>query len=347
MTPAETATKATSPTHPLTDPEAGGGRGNRAAGLAVQFASRFALLGVWVVLIILFSLLEPSTFFTSSTFTSIFSSQQALVFLTAALLCTLLVGEFVDLSVPSVLALSATIVPVLTVLHGWNVWVACGVALVATVLVGAFNGLLVVYLGVNTIVVTLGMGTLLLGIELWMTSLNTVSGLSLGFSKITLTNVAGLPISFYYGVILVLILAYVLAFTPLGRHLRFVGANREVSRMAGVRVNRIRFGAFVLAGLIAGVGGILATAGLGGFNPSVSQSYLLPTFAATFLGTAAVQPGRFNPIGTFIAIYFLATGILGLELLGAAGWVADVFYGGALVVAVAISTAVHRALTRK
>ncbi|HUA03253.1 MAG TPA: ABC transporter permease [Solirubrobacteraceae bacterium] len=328
---------------PPTPPDRRHGAGQ----LARRVTARYALLGVWGLMILLFGLLEPSTFLTSSTFTSIFSSQQALVFLAMSLLCTILVGEFVDLSVPSVLALSATIVPVLTVLHGWNVWLACVVALAAALLVGAVNGALVVYMGVNTIVVTLGMGTFLLGIGLWMSHLNSVSGLSASFGKITLLDVGGLPISFYYGVVMVLVFAYILGFTPLGRHIRFVGSNREVSRLAGIRVNRIRFGAFVMAGAIAGLGGILATAGLGGFDPSTSQTYLLPTFAATFLGTAAVQPGRFNPIGTFIAIYFLATGILGLELLGASGWVSDVFYGGVLVVAVALSTSVHRALTNR
>ena len=63
--------------------------------------------------------------------------------------------------------------------------------------------------------------------------------------------------------------------------------------------------------------------------------------AATFLGTAILQPGRFNPIGTLIAVYFLATGVLGLQLLGAAAWVSSVFYGGVLVIAVTISTLLH------
>jgi ribose transport system permease protein len=62
------------------------------------------------------------------------------------------------------------------------------------------------------------------------------------------------------------------------------------------------------------------------------------------LGTAVIQPGRFNPIGTFVAIYFLATGIIGLELLGAAGWVSDVFYGGVLVIAVTVATVLRRRL---
>lgn len=64
----------------------------------------------------------------------------------------------------------------------------------------------------------------------------------------------GLPISFSYGLVLVAVFAYVMACTPLGRHMRFVGANREVSRLSGIRVNRIRFGSFVMAGALAGLG---------------------------------------------------------------------------------------------
>lgn len=137
--------------------------------------------------------------------------------------------------------------------------------------------------------------------------------------------------------------AYLLAFTPLGRNMRFVGENREVSRLAGVRVTRIRLGAFITAGLIAGLGGVITSAATGGFDPNVANVYLLPMFAAAFLGTAILQPGRFNPLGTLVAVYFLATGVLGLQLLGAASWVSSVFYGGVLVIAVTISTVLNRA----
>ncbi|MFJ7213043.1 ABC transporter permease [Amycolatopsis sp. NPDC098790] len=300
--------------------------------------ARFSVLGVWLLLAVVYALAAPATFLTAGTVQTIFGSQQALVFLTAALLCTICVGEFVDLSVASILGLCAIVVPVLTVQHGWNVWLASLAAVVIGAAAGALNGALTVFLGVNTIVVTLGMGTLLLGLALWISNLTPVSGLDADFAQIALAPVAGLPVSFFEGLVLMLAFAYVLGCTPLGRNMRFVGANREVSRLAGVRVARIRFGAFTSAGLIAGVGGVLSAAATGGFDPTVSQSYLLPTFAATFLGTAVLEPGRFNPLGTLIAVYFLATGILGLQLLGVAGWVANVFYGGVLVVAVTIST---------
>lgn len=305
-------------------------------------SQRYAVIAVWAAMCVVYSVTERDLFPRGTTVQTILSSQQPLVFMTMALLCTISIGEFVDLSVPSVFGLSATILPVMVVRHGWGVWPAALVAVLAAVVVGACNGVLVVYLRVNTIVVTLGMGTLLSGIALWLSDLNTVSGLPQSFSKIALHEIGGLPVSFYYGVALVLVFAHVMAFTPLGRHMRFVGASREVSRLSGVRVNRIRFGAFVTAGLINGVGAVIAAAALGGYNPSTSDSYLLPVFAAVFLGTAIAQPGRFNPIGTFIGIYFLETGIFGLQLLGLQSWVSPVFYGGVLVVAVTLSTLLNR-----
>lgn len=304
-------------------------------------APRFAVIGVWILLAVLFGLLRPDTFLTTGAAKVIFGSQQALIFLTASLLCTIVVGEFVDMSGAANFGLAAIFVSVMTVQHGWNVWLAAASAVLLSTVIGAVNGLLVVKVRVNTIVVTLGMSTLLLGIALWMSNLMPVSGLTSSFQEISSHHLLGLPISFYYGLLLMLGFAYLLHFTPLGRNMRFVGESREVSRLAGVRVTRVRWGAFTCAGLIAGLGGVLSAAATGGFDPNVSQSYLLPIFAATFLGTAILQPGRFNPLGTLIAVYFLATGVLGLQLLGATSWVSDVFYGGVLVVAVTISTVLH------
>jgi ribose transport system permease protein len=306
---------------------------------------RYAIVAVWGLMVLLYWAIEPSRFGTSGTFKTIFGSQAALVFLSMAFLCTVIVGEFVDLSVAGILGLCATIVPVLTVMHGWDVWAASGVAVLIGVIAGAINGALVVGLGVNIIVVTLGMSTLLLGIGLAISHLHVVSGLSASYSKIALLDVGGLPISFYYGLAIVLVFAYVLGFTPLGRHMRFVGANREVSRLAGIRVNRIRFGAFVMAGFLSGLGGVVVAADLGGFDPSSAVTYLLPTVSAVFLGTAVIQPGRFNPVGTLVGVYFLETGILGLQELGYAGWITDVFYGAALIIAVSLSTIVRRERT--
>ncbi|MEV8631353.1 ABC transporter permease [Streptosporangium sp. NPDC051023] len=306
-----------------------------------RFASRYAIVGIWILMCGFYTVLMPGTFFQASTFRSIFASQQALVFLALAAMMTFVVGEF-DLSIASALGLSATLVPVLAVLHGWNLVLSCVVAVLAAALGGLLNGFLVVKVGVPALIVTLGSSTLMLGIASLVSHQTTVSGLSPGFADITLYEVAGLPISFFYGLALALAIGYVLTFTPLGRHMTFVGANREVARLAGVAVDRIRLGAFVAGSTLAGTGGVLLVASVGGYDSTVSPTYLLPAFAATFLGTAVVRPGRFNPIGTLVAIYFLATGILGLQMLGYTGWIENAFYGTALIIAVSVATIVRR-----
>jgi ribose transport system permease protein len=226
---------------------------------------------------------------------------------------------------------------VLVSLHGHSVWVACAVALVAALVAGGVNAFFVVYLNVSSFVVTLGTGTLLIGVAQAISSSSIVSVSNPTFSRLTLTQVLGMPISFYYGIALALLLAYLIAYTPLGRHMLFVGSNREVARLAGIHVQRIRAGAYFASSLLAGLGGILLVSTQGGFDPSTAMTFLLPALAAVFLGTAVVHPGQFNPIGTMIAIYFLTTGIFGLQLLGFAGWIQNVFYGGGLVIAVALA----------
>jgi ribose transport system permease protein len=137
------------------------------------------------------------------------------------------------------------------------------------------------------------------------------------------------------------VFAYMLAWTPLGRHILFVGTNRDVARLAGINVNRIRIGSYLSASLVAGLSGVLVVATVGGFDPTGAAGYLLPALSAVFLGTAIVKPGQFNPVGTVLALFFLETGIYGLQLMGLSGWVQDVFYGAGLVIAVTISTIVR------
>ncbi len=311
------------------------------AGLIEDGVQRLSVIGVWGLMLLVYIAIEPHKMLQVATFRSIFSSQEPLVFLGLAVLCTFTVGEF-DLSIASIMGLSATLIPVLSVNHGLAIGLACILALAIGIAAGVVNGFVTVVVGVDGFIVTLGSGTLLLGVASWASNSTTVSGLSRGFGNIALKDLWGLPLSFYYGLAASLIFAYILSFTPLGRRMTFVGANREVALLAGVRVNRIRFLSYVMSALIATIAGILLTAGLGGFDYSSSSTYLLPALSATFIGTAVIQPGRFNPIGSLVGVYFLASGILGLQLLGVGGFIEDVFYGGALILAVAISSLVRR-----
>jgi ribose transport system permease protein len=312
----------------------------------MQQLERWALLLAWIGVVILFSILKPDTYPTSGNFQTIFGSQAVLLMLTLGLILPLTTGDF-DLSIASNMSLTSMLIAVLNVQHGWGIVPAVLVGLFAAILVGIINGALVVLIGIDSFIVTLGSGTVLLGIVQWISNATDVTGTSAGLTTWTIGHrIGGISLIFYYGVAATLILFYVFEFTPLGRRLLFVGRGRSVSRLSGLRVTRIRWGSFVFCGLFAGLAGIMYAGSLGGSDPASGQTFLLPAFAAAFLGATAVLPGRFNPIGTFIAVYFLVSGITGLQLLGVQNFVQQLFYGGALVIAVALSTLARRRAAR-
>ena len=302
-------------------------------------AQRYSLLVLWVAMGALFFLLADVPL--SNFLQGIFARQTPLVFLGMAVVLTMAVGEF-DLSFPSIYALSGASVSALVILHGWSFPMAALAAVGLALLFGAANALLVVRAGINSVIVTLGLGSLAVGLGGWISRETSVSGLDFSLSNIALARVLGLPMIFWYGVVLVVVSGYVMAATPLGRRILFVGANRDVARLAGIPVTRVRVGAWLTSSLLCGVAGVISAAGLGGFNATSAREYFLPAFASVFLGTVAVVPGRFNPLGMFVAVYFLITGIFGLQLLGYQGWVTDAFYGVVLVAAVAASAWVQR-----
>jgi ribose transport system permease protein len=305
--------------------------------LRADLARRYALIGVWVGLVVVFAAIEPGTFLTAANFRTILGSQTVLVTLTLGLLIPLTAGDY-DLSVASVLTLSAMVVALLDVTHGWPVGWAVLVAVAVGALVGLANGVLVVGLRLDSLVTTLGTGAFVSGIVLWISGSRTVGGVSNALvDPVVVWRFLGIPAGFYYGLVLCIVLWYVFEYTPLGRRLLFVGRGRGVSRLSGVRVDRIRVGALVASGAISGVAGVLYAGTTGGADPSSGTSFLLPAFAAAFLGATSIVPGRFNPWGSIVAVYVLVTGITGLELLGVESYVQQLFYGAALVTALALS----------
>lgn len=312
-----------------------------------DLGQRYSLPIAWGLVVLVFSLLRPETFPTTANFSTIFGSQAVLVILTLALLIPLTAGDY-DLSIAAVLTLSAMTVAQLNAVHGWPIGWAILVALAVGATVGAINGGIVLFFGIDPFIVTLGTGTFIQGVVLWVSDSNTYSGISSDLvDRVIVNRFLGIPLGFWYGVILCIVIWYVFEYTPLGRRLLFVGRGRSVSRLSGLRVGRLRWGALVASGTIAALAGVMYAGTTGGADPSSGLQFLLPAFAAAFLGATAIQPGRFNPWGSIIAVYFLVTGITGLQLLGVKSYVQQLFYGGALVLAVALSQLARRREVRE
>jgi ribose transport system permease protein len=319
-------------------------RGISSAVLSMEFLTRYGMLVAWLGVIVVFGILKSDLFLTRGNFETIFGTQSVLLVLALGLTVPLIAGEF-DLSIAGAMGLALVVVGELNVNLGWNVWLAALAGVAAATLVGCVNAFLVVVVGIDSIVATLGAGTILVGLQLGINP-TTTSGIDPDFVGFITDPLFGVAHAFYYGLALTLVFTYVLRFTPLGRYLYFVGAGREVARLAGLRVDRIRGASLVASGLISGLAGILLAGTLSASDPNVSASYLLPAFAAVFLGATSITPGRFNEWGCFIAVYFLITGITGLELLGIAGWIEQVYYGASLILAVSLSSLAARRRTR-
>jgi len=301
-----------------------------------ELADRFGILVAWAVIIAMFSVVEPNTFFTFANLRIVLGTQAVLLILALALLLPLTVGEF-DLSVTGALGIALILIGYLNIIRGWSILAAIAAALLSGVVIGLVNVFFVMVVRVESIVVTLGSGTMWLGVGYGIWGAN-ISGVSDALVSVTRNNfILDVPFAFWYGLLLTLLFWYLYALTPLGRYLYFVGANRQVSRLSGIPVSAIRAGSLMASAIVSSIAGIILAGVLGGSGPNIAAGYLLPAFAAVFLGATAISPGRFNPLGTFIAVYFLITGITGLELLGFSGWVENVFYGASLVLAVALS----------
>ena len=296
----------------------------------------YSLVLLWILMVIALIIFIPGDVSMLNALRAVLGQQTPLIFLGLGVVITMSVGEF-DLSFAGIYGISAVTAPALVVLHGWPLPLALLAALAVALVAGLINAALIVGVGINSVVVTLGVSSVTGGLAFLLSGETTVSGLDPALSVIALGRFLGLPYLFWYGLILVAIVAYIMSATPLGRHMLFVGANRNVARLAGVNVGRVRAGAYLASALLAGLAGVILSLGLGGFSPGTSATLLMPTFAAVFLGTVAVVPGRFNPIGMMIAAYFLLTGVFGLQLLGLTGWVTEVFFGAALVIAVTVS----------
>jgi ribose transport system permease protein len=297
---------------------------------------RFALIGVWAIVIVVFSL-ATDRFLTTGNISSMLGSQTVLLVLALGLLIPLRVGDY-DLSVASTLGISAMLVALLNVNHGMGIVPACLIAIAAGVVIGAVNGAIVVRFDIDPFIVTLGMSTLLQGVLFWISDSATISGIDQGLSDAVLqSTVLSIPIDFWYAVVLCAVLWYVFDFTPFGQRLLFVGQSKDMARLNGIAVGRTRFLSLVASGGIAALAGVILAGTTGSADPNSSQSFLLPAFAACFLGSTTLKIGRFNPWGTFIALYFIVTGTTGLQLLGAQNYVQQLFYGAALIIAVILS----------
>jgi ribose/xylose/arabinose/galactoside ABC-type transport system permease subunit len=270
------------------------------------------------------------------------ASQSVTLLLAIAAMLPLISGHF-DFSVGATGASTCVLVAGLMSRHSAPVWVCIlgAVALGATI--GGVNGIAVHRLGMNSFVTTLATATLLGGGIQWYTGGQTITGnISTSLVEFGSSTWLGVPKVAFLVLFVAVGAYYLLTHTPYGRALYAMGDNVVAARLVGVPVHRYGVTAFVLAGAIAGIAGIVLTARTGGANADNGTAAVFPALAAVFLGATAILPGRFNVIGTVVGVALVAVSVSGLTLAGAEDWVNPVFNGAALAIAVAASSFLGR-----
>ncbi|MEA2466852.1 MAG: ribose transport system permease protein [Thermoleophilaceae bacterium] len=297
----------------------------------------YSLVVVFVGLIAIFSIAKPDTFFTAENARAIGSTQAVVAILALAAMVPLISGQF-DLSVGFQMGLAQALCGGLAIKDGVPVAVAAGIAIVACMVIGLINGFLVVKLKMNALIATLGSGTVVFGFTQWYTNGSAIFGnLPDSFLSLGRNELFGIPLPVFYVVIIAAILWCLFEYTAWGRSVVATGGNSRAALLAGVRTDRVTMVCFVISGFICALAGVMQQMILGSANPEIGPNFLLPAIAGAFLGATSIRPGRFNAVGTVLAVYVLAVGITGLQQIGAKFFVESFFNGGALLIAVALS----------
>jgi ribose transport system permease protein len=325
------------------EPTASRGRGVR---LGMAAAERFGLLVLLIIMAVIFSIQLPDTFATAANWRAIAVSQAVLAVAAMALMLPLVAGRF-DISVGANIGITSIACAAAMSKHSYPLIAAIAVALAIGLAIGVVNGLLVAYLGVNSIIATLGVGIILGGlVQAYTEGVPISSGLSPSLTGLSADLWLGIPVLFIIMLAIGGLTAVVLNQTTFGRYMVATGANEVAARLNGMPVRRILLGSFVVGGLLAGAAGVLQVAAQGNGNPQVGGiQFILPALAAVFLGATTLRPGTYNVAGTILALFFIGVAVSGLAILGAQPWVTDVFNGAAVVVAVTLSAQFRRRRT--
>jgi ribose/xylose/arabinose/galactoside ABC-type transport system permease subunit len=326
---------------------AGPGRaGGALAGRAFDVALRLGGLTFAIIIVaVVFQALEPS-FLTTEVIISTLRSMSSLAIMALGLTLVIVVGE-IDLSFAATFGLAANLLAANWLLHEWSLFPALAVALLACVVVGTINGMLVAFVRVPAFIVTLGTYNLIYGLSLYFGQSQTMSpayppsGHHVGAGELTFftdltkkIGSSGFSIEILWMVAIALVIGFLLHRTIFGFRLTAIGGNPEAARLARLPVRKYKVLAFVIAAVLAGVAGILDLSFSGSVAPNGGLENTFPVFAAVIIGGASLAGGRGTVIGTMGGALLLAALSTGLALVASGPFAQQIFLGGVTIGAV-------------
>lgn len=287
----------------------------------------------FAVLIVVFGVSEPAAFLSRDNFNSIMNDGAVVAILACGLTVVLIVGEF-DLSIAAAASFGGALASVLVTQLNCPLIIVVAAVVASGLVIGIVNGVLITRFEIPALIATIGVSSLLDGATLWITGNSIIfNGFTSGFLTIGSWSFGGLQAPVYYLAVIATILVIVLGYTQTGRHLHATGGNRAASRMSGIRVKRQVIFAFIVAGVLGALAGFIYTARQGSLTPQFGTTFLLPTFAAAFLGSVTLTRRSFHIIGTLVGVYLIETGSVGLLILGGPAYSQQLFAGAVLILA--------------
>lgn len=263
---------------------------------------QLALLIFILILVIVISQLSPN-FLTARNFQTITRNMPELLLMTSGMSLVLITGG-IDISAESILGIAAIVIGKALLAGCHPVLSAVAGIFVATCLC-ALNGFLIAYIKLPAIVVTLGTMYLWRSVIFLLVGGRWLSGIPRVLDPIVKTVVAGIVLPFYFSILIVLIMQFVYTFTAYGCHVRAIGTNEQASRLCGIAVNRKKFYAYVIFGVLLGIAAIFYVGKYRNVEMTVAQGMSLEALAAAIIGGTSVLGGSGNFIGCLLGVFFL------------------------------------------
>jgi ribose/xylose/arabinose/galactoside ABC-type transport system permease subunit len=290
---------------------------------------------IWLVL----AVLNPR-FLTVENLTNVFR-QVAVVASVGSVVTLLMVSRNFDLSVGGVVALSGCVAAVLA--HGgWPIIPAFAVGVLVGALVGVANGFLVVMVGINSVIATLGTMYLTRGSALLVTGGVPVYSVPEGYKYVGAGYVGPIPVPVIITLVFVLVMTVIERRTLLGKYARATGSSPQSALFSGVPTRLVQFTLFAFAGAAAGWGGVMVSSRVGGGVPTVGQGFEFEVVVAAVLGGTSLAGGSGLVAGTWLGALIVGTLNNGLNLLGVPTFWQTVALGVVLVLAVGLDAILRR-----
>ena len=291
------------------------------------------LVGILVILFIFFSVTSP-VFLKTDTLMKLLK-QASIYGIIAIGMVFVITSSGIDISVGSVVGLSGIIVS-MCMLSGMGVMVSILIAILASVLVGLFNGVLMFDANVPPFIATMASMTIVRNIILLITGAKTISGLPKGFTAIAAGSVFGVPNLFLAWFAIILMSFFISKKTVFGRNIYSYGSNKEAARLSGINTRVTVYGVYVFCAVVCGIAGILLTSRLGNGVPTSGDGYELDAIAAAVVGGASLDGGEGSVIGTVLGAMIMAMLRQGGTLLGINSFIMEIIIGSLIALAVVI-----------